>query len=236
MSLRIAVCDDEERIAHQICEKLQNRYRNAHVDEYHSGKNLLENCKTRNAYDIFILDVLMPKESGMDVAKRLRENGANGLIIFLTGDESSVFEAFTVEAFRYLLKPVEDARLFETLDLAREKLEENQKNSEDDYLWISFGGVVNRIRIKEIIMAEIYNRKITIHTLSGSYDYYGRLNELLEKIGDDFMSPHRSYVIHLKYVEGYDAHEIRLTNGYTAILAKKKYQEFVRTYSRFIRR
>mgnify|MGYP002626039407 FL=1 len=116
----------------------------------------------------------------------------------------------------------------------RKKLYEN-KPDEKKYLYIQNGGTVSRVEIKDIIFAETYNRKITLHTTGGMYDYYGKMSGLFLELGDDFFNSHRSYIVSLSHIEGYNAHELRLDDGSEAILSRSRYSEFVKAYARFIR-
>ncbi|MCR4798349.1 MAG: LytTR family DNA-binding domain-containing protein [Lachnospiraceae bacterium] len=250
--MRVIICEDEAVVAQTIKEKLRDRYQDLDIRIYATGEELIKDFQSdsgerqmsssaslrnqRTTFsDVILLDVKLPGIDGFSVAKRLRDEKDDSLIIFLTGDEHLVFEAFKVDAFRYLTKPLDEEKLFEAMDAAGKKLRETPLKT-DDCIYIQFSGTMTRIHTADIIYAEIYNRKITLHTKNGAYDYYGKMMELQKQVGEDFYSPHRSYLINLNYVEGYTAHEIRLQGGYTAILSKKKYAEFVRTYARFIKR
>jgi len=248
--MKVVICEDEQIVAQEIKKKLTDKYPDMNIDVFNSGEDLIsvfekqsgEGRKASSASarsdtfaDILILDVMMPGIDGFQVAKHLRDANDKSIIIFLTGNEQQVYEAFKVEAFRYLLKPVNDVNLYEAIDAACEKIN-SEKVAGDDSIFIHFGGTLTRINRADIISAEIYNRKITINTVHGVYDYYGKITELLENLGGDFYSPHRSYIINLNFVESYNSHEIKLRGGGSAILSKKKYNDFVRTYARFIRR
>lgn len=248
--MNVVICEDEQIVAQEIKNKLTKKYPGMSIDVFSSGEDLVSAFNERNGEgentssvspcsksfaDILILDVMMPGIDGFQVAKHLRDANDKSIIIFLTGNEQQVYEAFKVEAFRYLLKPVNDVNLYEAIDAACEKIN-SEKVAGDDSIFIHFGGTLTRINRADIISAEIYNRKITINTVHGVYDYYGKITELLENLGGDFYSPHRSYIINLNFVESYNSHEIKLRGGGSAILSKKKYNDFVRTYARFIRR
>ncbi len=249
--MHLVICEDEKAVAQAISDKLSNKYQDIIIDEYYSGDDLISvfeaksgggsssisasSRKKKAFWDIIILDVVMPGMDGFEVAKYLRDAGDKSIIIFLTGNEQQVFEAFKVEALRYLIKPVEDEKLFEAMDAALEKLQADTREK-DDHILIRHNGALTKIDKADIILAEIYNRIVTIHTIHGDYDYYGRMSDLYEKLNGFFFCPHRSYIINMKYVEGYDSREIRLKGGLTANISKKKYSEFVRAYMKYIGR
>ena len=57
-------------------------------------------------YDLYLLDILMPCLSGIDLAQKVRERGENSEILFLTVTREYAVEAFAVKASGYLVKPV----------------------------------------------------------------------------------------------------------------------------------
>lgn len=56
----------------------------------------------------FFLDIQMGQMNGIEVAKRLRESGYQGIIVFLTAFREYVFRGYEVRALNYLLKPVKE--------------------------------------------------------------------------------------------------------------------------------
>ena len=62
-----------------------------------------------------------------------------------------------------------------------------------------------KVFLKDIVYAEVYNRKVIIHTRDTNIEYYGKLQELSEIAGADFFRTHRAYLVHFKYVQKYDA-------------------------------
>src|SRR5260370_20754231 len=78
--------------------------------------------------DLVFLDVQMPGVDGLGVVRRLREKNIElPHIIFATAFDQYAVEAFHLEAMDYLLKPIERARLEETLDRARRAIQDRQK-------------------------------------------------------------------------------------------------------------
>lgn len=258
---RILICDDERDAVTTLSEKIAARYgvRGIETVGVCSGEELLsviatkkplqkstdtnrksaENLQADAENDIILLDIQMPNMSGMETAKELRRQGNDAVIIFLTGLEEPVFDAFEVEAFRYLVKPVSDDLLYAALDAAIEKVERNSgqngtENKAKTDLFIIENGQHVRVPISDIIYAEVFNRQIILHCTGGTHEYYGKMAELEELTGNTFYRSHRSYLLNLRYVTGYSGREIT-TKGGTVILSKKKYPEFVRIYMAYLK-
>ncbi len=97
------------------------------------------------------------------------------------------------------------------------------------------GGVSTRVLLEDIIYAEVFNRKVMLHTTGGDIEYYGKLTELSEQAGENFYRTHRAYLVNLKYVEKYNATTIWLEKG-SVLVSKKHYAGFVRQYMQYINR
>jgi two-component system LytT family response regulator len=69
--------------------------------------------------DVVFLDIRMPGESGLAFARELADGGAPPIIVFLTAFDEHALAAFSVHALDYLVKPLDDARLRETLARVR---------------------------------------------------------------------------------------------------------------------
>ena len=105
----------------------------------------------------------------------------------------------------------------------------------EEYVLINNGGVHIKVKIDDIIYAEVFNRKVVIHKMDETIEYYGKMSDLETLAGDNFFRPHRAYLINFKYVEKYDSTTIYLEKG-TALMAKQNYSEFVKKYMKYNQR
>lgn len=128
--MNIAICDDEENIRIYIRKLIQKQEPFCKITEFSSGKELLEFQDETNAeeIDILFLDISMGDEDGMTVAKQLRSQmeskkeavwGSLPLLIFVTGYPEYMQEAFSVNAFQYIVKPIQS--IFRGLDVLSEE-------------------------------------------------------------------------------------------------------------------
>lgn len=232
--LQIAVCDDD-RLMQEYLKQLIDRVVPASVDFYASGKELLESGRD---YDILLLDICFQESAkdgrmnGIETARRLREN-SDALIIFITASEEYVYDAYDVEAFHYLLKPIHEEKFFEVMKRAVEKASERQGQIP---LVIKAKGVSKQIPREDIYYAESNARKIILHTKNGSFTYYEKMEGLEQKLGNGFFRCHRGYLVNLAEVAGYDRSSIVLKCGEKVYLAKQKYHDFVDVYMSYLTR
>ncbi len=233
--MRIAICDDEKNIRELIANKVAKQYSDANIIFYSTGEELL---LADEHIDILFLDIQMPQRNGMETALELRNKNKNVIIIFVTAMEEYVFQAFDVGAFHYIVKPINDTKFTEVLHRAIEEWNAKQPTNqepEEKYLMINNGGVHIKVTIDDIVYAEVFNRKVVIHKLNETIEYYGKMSDLEALAGDSFFRPHRAYLINFRYVEKYDATTIYLEKG-TALMAKQKYPEFVKKYMKYNQR
>lgn len=231
----IAVCDDEKTIRESLGDKIKKLYPQAELKFYETGEELLAG---EFQPDILFLDIQMPGKDGMRTARDLREKSKSTIIIFVTALEECVYQAFDVEAFHYLVKPFTDERFCEVLTNAVRKLNEREhlnKAEPERYMMINSGGNHIKILLKDIVYAEVFNRKVMIHKLDEVVEYYGKLSELEKSLGEDFFRPHRAYLVHFKYVVKYNVTSITMKNG-TVLMAKANFQEFVHKYLKYNQR
>lgn len=231
--MHIAICDDDKSIVQILEEKIKKLLPDAAIKKYLSGDELISSgCKP----DILFLDIQMPGTDGMKTAKILRESNEDMVLIFVTAVEEYVFQAFDVAAFHYLVKPFSDEKFEEVVKKAVKTIGKHSENKTDErYIMIQSAGSHIKVFLRDIVYAEVYNRKVIIHTQNTDTEYYGKLKELSDRAGEDFFRTHRAYLVHFKYVEKYDADCVTMENG-TALLAKKNYPEFVKQYLKYNQR
>ena len=237
--MRIAICDDEEKVRKILAEKARQLCPEAEVLCYVSGEELLS---ADRAPDILFLDIRMPGPGGMETAARLREKHKRMILIFVTAAEEYVFRAFDVGAFHYLVKPFTQQKFASVLlgaaKLYRELWQTADRRGgqeEEKGIMIFSGGSHIRVCLNDIVYAEVFNRKVVIHKMAEDMEYYGKLSELEKLAGEDFFRPHRSYLVNFRYVAQYDSTKIVMEKG-TVPMAKKNYPLFVKRYLQYNRR
>ena len=201
--MQIAICDDEVSMVQILEEKIKKLLPDAVIDKYLSGDELIA---SGSKPDILFLDIQMPGMDGMETAKVLRQDNEDMILIFVTAAEEYVFQAFDVGAFHYLVKPFSDEKFKEVVTKAVHNIKRSSRLEKDEkYIMVQTAGSHIKIFLRDIVYAEVYNRKVIIHTRSTDIEYYGKLQELSDMAGTDFFRTHRAYLVHFKYVEKYDA-------------------------------
>ncbi len=115
--MKIAILEDDEFIANEISIWFSNK--KSKVLCFKNGDELL-NCSFLASFDIFLLDINMPKKSGIEILKQMRDFGIDTPAIFVTSmsDIDYVKDAFKAGCNDYIRKPFH----FEELELRMDKL------------------------------------------------------------------------------------------------------------------
>jgi len=229
--LRIAVCDDEpymlDQLSAQVSRSLSGAGRpGCPVSRFSGGQALLDSGER---FDLIFLDVQMPPPDGLETAKALRRRGDECLVVFLTVLRERVFDAFEVQAFDYLLKPVDTARLRRTVDRALEALERRRARS----LFIQRGTVREVVPLAEIAYCEVLGRKVYVHRSDGTVlDYYDKLESLERRLGSGFFRCHRSYLVNLDSIRSCGGGQVRLSGGESVPVSRLRERELAQALLR----
>ena len=222
--IRIAICDDEKHMADHIramaSDFFRKKNREIQLRTFSSGEELLS---YDGQIDILFLDIQMKGMDGIETARKLRDSKFRGFLIFITVLKEMVFQSFEVQAYDYLVKPVEEKQFEKTM----ERLYTSMQNASEDSLLVQKGYEGRIIREEEIVFCEIIDRKIYLNLASGEVvDYYERIENLETKLGSHFFRCHRSYLINLKHLKGYKNGTACMDNGKEVPVSRLRSKEF----------
>lgn len=231
--MRIGICDDSTDLCVALASKIRNSPAGGKGDApfiYTSAEELLADP---NPLDLLFLDIELGGMDGLKAARAIRARGDATNIVFISGHPEYVFDAFDVDACGYLVKPFEDCKLNAVLEKVQKRCAAVEEK--EPRLVLSWRGAHTAVRVKDIVYAEVFNRKIVLHTTTGDVEYYGRMHDLEEQAGSDFFRTHRAYLVNFRFVDSYSARSVRV-GGHDVLMAKKNYSQFVARYMEYIRR
>lgn len=236
--IRIAICDDEANIRSYLSSLIGVQSCPCEIVEYASAGDCLADHRE---IDLLFLDIeLATDRSGLDgmaLARKIREQatGTQPVIIFVTGYERYVFDAFDVGAFQYLLKPVDEEKFAQVFSRAVAQIG-IAKEKPWRVLTLQSANTSKTVPLDSIYYIESSNHKVELHLKDGEFACYAKIGDLELELQDQFFRIHKGYLVNLSYVAGYSKTEVTLTNGERLLLSKYKYQDFVKAYLHFLKK
>lgn len=223
--LHICICDDQpEDIAaiRALTERFAQTHKehHTHLAVFQSPFALLDHLEKNGGFDLYLLDMLMPHMTGIELAQRIRERGEPAEILFLTISREYAVEAFGVHAAGYLMKPVTQ----EAFDQAALDAIGSLAPKENPTLLLKTRDGVRRVPLKSIVVIESFNHSRVCTLADGAVvETPDTLASLWERLGNNprFFSPHRAYIINLEYVSGITGAEVLLHGGARVPVARK---------------
>lgn len=157
--------------------------------------------------EIIILDIEMPKKNGLEVAKEIRENfeslGYNDfqfpIIIFSTAFDNYGYQAFSVDAFDYILKPVDNERLLHIFAKIETQHFSKLKHFIDS-IKVPQAGIEIDLPLKDVLYFKSDMKYTTVVTEKKEF-LINKTLLLLEEKHPNFIKIHRAYLVNPLYIQ-----------------------------------
>ena len=222
--MQIAICDDDKDELTQISSMIdtyrQKRCAPVAYKAFYSATELLATVKS-GAFDLYLLDVLMPGVNGMEAAREIRELDSDAAIVFLTSSPEFAVESYRYKAQDYLLKPAKAERLCPILDALLEK----QKKPAEGLKVKTKNGIAN-ILFERLSHVEVVNKWVYFHLSDGSVrKATASLSEFESTLlaRPEFVRVHRAYIVNLWQVAELTAGGIVTLSGKKLLVSRQNY-------------
>lgn len=236
--IKIAVCDDEPAMARELSNRLSAYFKEKGLPDFcvecfssgeALGRALLESGRD---FDLIFLDIRMQKPDGMETARLLRRQGNRSLLIFVTVLQECVFGAFEVEAFDYLLKPLDGDRFVRTMDRALHALTGAASNS----ILVRHGASCTVVPLERLLFCEVQGRELYLHRIDqDTLQCRERLENFAQRLDERFFRCHRSYLVNLDQVRGIHAGRITLSTDGEIPVSRLRERELLQALLRRMR-
>ena len=234
--MNVLVCDDERQIVDSIIETLEKKTEETQVSSRFYGVSQPSQIDFSRPYDIALLDIDMGETNGIELARKLRAENENIVIIFITNFIQYAPEGFEVQAFRYLLKADLSAKLDSYFDSAVQEVLRRKQ-----LVTISINSEIIDVPVNDILYLESHRRIIVMHLLDEkrpAYQFYGNITELSEKMTKmaaelepmGFLRIQKSYLVNMHYVEIFQYNKVQLRGGLCLAPSEKNYSELKQKY------
>lgn len=222
IKMRIAVCDKDKNMLQCLKQKLYNYAENHRLDIlvecYTYGEAILN---SQSVYNMVFLGYELIGQNGFEIAKRIRKNKNNTVIIFLSSNGEFALKSLEVRPYRFLAPPIDDVDLNRMLD-----------NFFKEYaticpLWIKCGEDTVCLKTGEIVYLEADNKHCIIHLK----DEILRCNKTMAKVSSVlppccFCKINRAYIVNCNHIKRYNSDSVSLTGGHSLHISRKYNNSF----------
>ena len=235
--VKIAVFDDND-IQREIIMDLLGDFKregnNISYESFSDGRSLIEAVKKNGAFDVYILDVIMPGMNGLEVASTLRYMHDEGKIIFLTATLEYAAVSYDVDAFYYLLKPVDVTKFYKILERVVQTV-----NADTDMIHISISHGEIDLPVRMIVYAELVDRTVRYHLADGRVfdsktirtSFKQQTSGLAEEKSFAYLGV--SYLVNLSHVDAIDSESVLFRDGSMLLPPKSAYKDFKMAWKNF---
>ena len=166
--MKIAICDDEAFYREHIfmlTKQYANKNKSKQIDisVFTHAEQLVESINKGQSFDIYILDVIMPGMSGIDLGKYLREHGFDGKIVYLTTSDEYAVDSYKVNASDYILKPIKEDVFFTSLNAVVCSTSDKKEKS----VLVKAKDRSIKLSLDNILYAELSRRSVIYHLRDG---------------------------------------------------------------------
>ena len=205
MSITAIIIDDERLARKELTSLLAQHRKIEIIDEAANADEALIKIHEKRPNLIF-LDIQMPGKSGFDL---LEELDYVPEVIFTTAYDEYALKAFEVNALDYLLKPIEDDRLRDSIDKVSEKIDIDEPSissdgilTENDQVFVKDGEKCWFITLKDVRYFESVGNYVKVHFDSNRPMILKSLNNLEKKLDSKtFFRANRKHIINLRWIQ-----------------------------------
>ena len=219
------IAEDETHLALALKDALARTWPELRIVDVVGNGPAVIHAVDQHAPDVLFLDIRMPGLTGLQVAERLA--GSEGpLVVFVTAYNEYAVQAFEREAVDYLVKPINDQRLAETVERLKKRLTVKEPGAETSELtralalikrlagggnggtpsYLKFfragiGDTVRIVPVDEVTHLQAQDKYVSLYTAGGEQLIRISLKELADQLDPNlFVQVHRSTIVNMRSV------------------------------------
>ncbi len=201
--MQIAICDDSREDAGLLASLLAGQS----VDVFADADALLGAIGRGQAdYDLYLLDIVMGEQSGITLAKAIRELHDDAAICFVSSSDAFYREAYDLMDVNYLLKPVKEGELQKLLTRIGRR-QGAEKRPGFSFKW---NGIPETVLYDNILFISSNGHTLSISCRDGSVrPCKGKLSDIGQQLDPNvFVRCHQSFLVNLYRIDHLDGNEL----------------------------
>lgn len=232
--MKIGVLEDEREIADKIKKYIRSYFENkqegtVEIHSYSNAFDLLENYHAD--FDVLFMDIQMNVMNGMEAAGRIRQQDPRVLIVFVTNLAQYAVEGYQVNAFDFILKPVDYNGFAMKLDRICKELE-HRKDGRFVNLKTKSGFV--RLNIARISYVEVRAHDLIYHADGETIVARGTMKSVASELeGHYFALCNSCYLVNLAHVKKANKSVVMMT-GEELPISQGKRKQFMSELAKYM--
>ena len=206
--MRLAIVDDDpEQLAElesYVQKYFAERKELCQIVCFHSGVDFVSDYNA--PFDIILLDIDMPDLDGINAAKKIRQVDQNAVILFITRMAQYAIRGYEVQAFDFIVKPVDYFHFSVKLTRAIRQVPKSERIS------INAEGRSIFLEGKDILYVEGDNQYVIYHTVADEYKVHSTLKETERLLGEGFTRCNNSFIVNMRYLQRIEGNEAVVGN------------------------
>ncbi len=231
--LRIAVVDDEKGFSDRLCRFIARYGKEngveADVTCFEDGLDIAEDFRSR--WDIIFLDIQMEHLDGLATARRIRASDSDVIIIFVTTMAQYAINGYEVDAFDYVLKPLEYPQFALRMKKA---VKEVDKKKDHSYVYLKKYSDIVKVSTDDILYIEVTGHTLRYVTAEETYEKRARIGDAeAELAGRPFSRCSLSYLVNLKRVDRISGDTV-VIGPYELPISRNRRKEFLQAFTDYL--
>ena len=205
--MKVAVCDDQDIFLNAVYKEIKDlSYLNVYL--FNDSTKLAKEIENGEYYDLFILDIEMPDLDGVKLVKVIQSYIKNPVIIFMTSYTDYVYNAFEVEAFRFIPKENMQGKILTAIEEYENEL------SQDKYFYIMSNVKKDKILLSDIMYIDYKAKYISYHMKNGEVKRERKhLHTFMDNVkSDDFIFINKGTIVNMKNTKYVEGHNLMMKN------------------------
>ncbi|MCM1525047.1 MAG: LytTR family DNA-binding domain-containing protein [Ruminococcus sp.] len=227
--MKIAICDDESYWRENLSILLEKYGKKRHIDivsDYFSnGASLLESSKE---FDIVFMDYQMSDINGIETVRKIRQKNKKCAVIFVSAFPAVALDTFALNTFRFLAKPIDSEKLFDSLD-------DYLRYENENYIYFNTHNGLIKIREADILYCESSGRHTIVHTPDKDYTFSLILKEIEKQLSrEKFIRCHKAYIVAFAHIKSFDNTSVILDNNASVYIGRTYLSDFKTVFQNYI--
>lgn len=215
---------DDDETSRIVLSNLVNKIEGLNLVSVCSDTNEARAILKKAPIDLLLLDIEMPKETGVELFESIETNTD---VIFITSQTKHAVRAFENDAIDYIIKPTNLERLKKAISKAKRRRESTislSSKTNQEHLFLKHKGDLIKVFYDDILYIEASGGYVTYHLTDKTVMLSGALKKVEEKLNPKYFARvHRSFVVNIHKITTFHSESVNI--GYRVIPLSRMFRK-----------